>query len=90
MADIFWRRWLTEYLPLLQERSKWYNIERNLCVGDVVLICEDNCPCGQWPMAVVEEVHAGQDQLVRSVKLRSGHRELVRPISKLCLLEESQ
>ena len=90
MADIFWSRWLTEYLPLLQERSKWYNIERNLCVGDVVLICEDNCPRGQWPMAIVEEVHASQDQLVRSVRLRSGHRELVRPISKLCLLEESQ
>ena len=88
LADKFWSRWLTEYIPLLQERSKWYDSVRNLEVGDVVLMCEDNAPRGQWPMGVVEETHQGSDGLVRSAKIRIGQSYKVRPITKLCLLEQ--
>ena len=89
IADKFWSRWLKEYLPLLQQRVKWYDSVRNLSVGDVVLVCDDNCPRGQWPMGVVEEVHKGRDDLVRSVKLRCGTTRKTRPITKICLLEEA-
>ena len=72
----------------MQERSKWYDSVRNLEVGDVVLMCEDNAPRGQWPMGVVEETHQGSDGLVRSAKIRIGQSYKVRPITKLCLLEQ--
>ena len=41
-------------------------------------------------MGVVEEVRSGRDELVRSVTVRCGQRRLVRPVVKLCLLEEAQ
>ena len=38
MADVFWKHWLTEYLPTLQVRQKWLRPKRNLKVGDLVLV----------------------------------------------------
>ena len=26
IADLFWRRWLLEYLPTLNNRSKWHDV----------------------------------------------------------------
>jgi len=40
LADLFWRRWMKEYLPLLQRRQKWLKPQRNLKVGDLVLVCD--------------------------------------------------
>lgn len=44
MADLFWRRWTQEYLPLLHERQKWNTSKRNFSVGDVVLIVDSSVP----------------------------------------------
>jgi hypothetical protein len=38
LTDQFWARWLKQYLPSLQIRSKWHGMQRNLAVGDVVLV----------------------------------------------------
>uniref|UniRef100_A0A5S6Q738 Integrase catalytic domain-containing protein n=1 Tax=Trichuris muris TaxID=70415 RepID=A0A5S6Q738_TRIMR len=51
IVDRFWRRWLKEYLPTLQRRSKWTKDHANLEVGDVVVIVEPQLPRGQWPLA---------------------------------------
>ena len=40
LTDVSWRRWLSEYLPSLQERQKWLKPRRNFAVGDLVLIAE--------------------------------------------------
>ncbi|XP_071819881.1 uncharacterized protein [Apostichopus japonicus] len=42
LADLFWKRWLREYLPQLQQRQKWLKPKRNFEPGDIVLIVEDN------------------------------------------------
>ena len=42
LADLFWRRWMKEYLPLPQRRQKWLQPQRNLKVGDLVLVCDEN------------------------------------------------
>ena len=51
-ADVFWRRWLREYLPILQSRSKWHAGQRNLQVNDLVILVEES-PRSQWPLAKV-------------------------------------
>ncbi len=40
LADLFWSRWTHEYLPILQERSKWVRPKRNFEPGDVVLVVD--------------------------------------------------
>lgn len=87
LADSFWKRWLASYVPDLQRRVKWQHKVRNICVGDLVLICDSSCPRGSWPLALVKEVNVGRDGLVRSVRVRTSKTELVRPVTKLVLLE---
>ena len=88
MANVFWRRWLREYLPVLQSRQKWLLPKRNLVVGDIVLMVDEDTPRSVWPTARVLKVFPGKDGLVRSVEVKTRNSTLVRPVNKLCLLEE--
>ena len=87
IAEQFWRRWTRLYLPELQRRVKWVNATRNLSVGDLVMIADENMPRNLWPLALVKEVITGRDGLVRTVRLRTRCAELVRPVTKVVLLE---
>ena len=87
LSDIFWKRWITEYLPSLQERQKWLKPRRNLQINDIVLLVEPNTPRGQWPLGIVTKVHKGSGDYVRSVEVRAGNSTKVRPVTKLCFLE---
>lgn len=88
MANLFWQRWVREYLPLLQERQKWYSKKRNLNVGDVVLIVDSNAPRNSWPMGVVLETIPDKLGFVRQVKVKTATNILTRPIDKLCVILE--
>ena len=90
LSNHFWTRWLREYLPLLQERKRWILKQRNLAVNDLVLVVKENAPRGQWLLGRVTRVIPGTDGLVRAAEVRTGNSTLLRPISKLCLLEESK
>ena len=72
LADVFWSRWLKEYLPALQERQKWLHPQRNLQVGDLVLILHDNTPRNSRPLGLVTRTYPGADGLVRTVQLRTA------------------
>jgi hypothetical protein len=87
LADVFWTRWVKEYLPSLQQRQKWLDPVRNFEVGDLVLILNENSPRYQWPLGIVTDTNKGPDGLVRSVQVRTKTGTYTRPIHKLCLLE---
>lgn len=87
LADHYWKRWMKEYLPSLQERPKCPREQNNLKVGDLVLIADDNVNSNQWPLGRVVNVYPGVDNLVRSAELRAKGTTLKRPVTKLCLLE---
>ena len=40
LANMFWNRWLKEYLPLLTKRNKWTYEVGNLEKDDLVLVVE--------------------------------------------------
>lgn len=58
-ANLFLRRWTEEYLPTLQRRQKWLQLERSLAVGDVVLIVDILAPRDSWLMCVSLEIYEG-------------------------------
>ncbi|KAH8388811.1 hypothetical protein KR215_000935, partial [Drosophila sulfurigaster] len=41
-------RWKDEYLKKLHKRTKWQSSTRNLRIGDMVVIKEDNLPSNEW------------------------------------------
>ncbi|XP_075163287.1 uncharacterized protein LOC142235924 [Haematobia irritans] len=82
----FWHRWHKEYLCRLQSRPKWNKIERNIRVGDLVLLLHERSVPGQWPLARVEQLHPGPDGLVRVVTLYCNGKYIKRPITKICFL----
>ena len=87
LTDVFWKRWLKEYLPTLLVREKWINPRRCLTSGDLVLICDETVPRGNWPLGKVIEAHHGKDRYVRSAKVRTSSTIHTRPVTKLCFLE---
>ena len=87
LADVFWTRWIKDYLPTLQSRNKWLKPETNLSPGDLVLIRHEHTPRGQWPLGLIQRVFPGSDGLVRSVQVRTASGDYERPITKICLLE---
>lgn len=89
LADLFWRRWMREYLPQLHERQKWLQPQRNAKVGDLVMIINEATPRNVWPMGKVIEVMPARDGFVRRVRVKTRTSVLIRPIDKLCLLLEA-
>ena len=87
MAENFWKRWTREYLPTLIGRQKWREQKKNLQVGDVVVVLDDDLPRNSWPLGRIESVSVGRDGLVRSAEVKTKSSRLVRPVTRLCLLE---
>ena len=47
-SNVFWRRWLKEFLPALNALEKWYTSNELLKIGDVILVLEENIMRNHW------------------------------------------
>ena len=88
-ADCFWKRWIREYIPTLQQRQKWIREKANLKIGDVALVVDNNPPRGRWLLGRIIKTFPGQDGKVRLAEIKTKNSTLTRLISKLCLPEEA-
>ena len=92
LAAIFWKRWKVEYLNTLQNRRKWTSVEKNVSLGDVVLVRDKELSRNSWPLGIVTKVMPSDDGLVRKVELRmiidGNPKTFLRPISEVVLLVE--
>ncbi|XP_030753188.1 uncharacterized protein LOC115880190 [Sitophilus oryzae] len=88
IQQVFWKRWSIEYLNRLQNRPKWLKSSKNIDVGTLVLLKEDDTPPLHWPLARVIEVFPGGDGKIRVVTLQTSNGSYVRPITKICLLPD--
>jgi len=82
----FWSAWSKDYLNKLSNRTRWYKVQPNVKVGDVVLVRIKDVKPGDWPLALVDEVFPGADGLVRKVVVKMGGKFYPRPITSLVLL----
>ena len=89
-ADVFWRRWVKEYLPTLTRRTGAHDKFPNLKVGDVVVIADPNSPRSSWPLGVVDKTFPGKDNVVRVAEVRTSqgiYRRPTRLLAKLDVLD---
>ena len=44
LLDALWRKWRTDYVMTLQQRSNWHGRKLNLRVNDLVLLTDETAP----------------------------------------------
>ena len=67
IVEQFWVHWVQLFAPSLVYRKKWHDRQRDLQVGDVVLVLDKDAFKGSYRLAIVTEVRPGKDGLVRNV-----------------------
>ncbi|XP_070144637.1 uncharacterized protein [Drosophila kikkawai] len=79
-------RWKEDYLKELHKRYKWQYPTRNLQIGDMVVVKEDNLPSDEWRLGRISSVFPGADDLIRVVQIRTARGTIKRPVHKVILL----
>ena len=88
LAAEFWRRWRREYLPKLTTRSRWRQHIANIKEGQLVLLVDDEKHRKTWTLARIIRVLPGDDDTVRVVEVKTKDGLYIRPVAKICSLED--
>ncbi|XP_058817804.1 uncharacterized protein LOC131681110 [Topomyia yanbarensis] len=83
---VFWKRWVSEYLPVIRRQSKWFGEVKAVAEGDLVLIVEETKRNG-WIRGRVVTVMKDSEGRVRQAIVQTPNGQLRRPVSKLALLD---
>ncbi|GFS55676.1 uncharacterized protein TNCV_131851 [Trichonephila clavipes] len=78
----FRKEYLSDLIQKFNEKSS-----REPKVGEIVLIGEDNKKRLFWPMARIIELIPGRDGKIRTVKLKTQHGIVLRPVQRVYPLE---
>jgi len=72
-------------------RGRWLRPTRNIKVGDLCLLRQENLPPTKWALARVQNIHSGTDGTVRVVTLRNSSGHIFKcPVVKLSLLPNEE
>lgn len=82
----FWKRWSSEYLTTLQERSKWVTAIPNIKVDDMVVVIDNQSPPLAWRLVRIVELFPGPDGTVRVARVLTNQGPITRPVVKLIAL----
>ncbi|XP_072930335.1 uncharacterized protein [Epargyreus clarus] len=86
LADIFWARWVREYVPLLQNRREPRSQGPFPQIGDVVLLVDENLPRNTWPRGKITNLYPGKDGVIRVVEVKTKSGLLKRATKKVIVL----
>ena len=79
---------IVEYVPTLRKREKWLAPQRNLTIGDLVLLHGEPGLRYKFAKALVTEVHPDKFGQVRRVTVFGADgNSYEREVAKICLLE---
>ncbi|XP_047024876.1 uncharacterized protein LOC124633636 isoform X1 [Helicoverpa zea] len=82
----FWERWRREYLAELQQRTKWRRPDRELKVGDLVILKEDNLPPLCWRLGRITKLYQGPDGVSRVADVLTSRGTVKRAVHKFCII----
>lgn len=74
LKQSFWKRWQREYVLQLQQRYKWSVESRNIEIGTLVLVGDDNLLPQKWLLGRVTELHPGPYKKVRVLSIKTKAR----------------
>ncbi|XP_062538896.1 uncharacterized protein LOC134207186 [Armigeres subalbatus] len=87
LANRYWRRWVTDYLPEITRRTKWHQTTKPISVDDVAIIVDPKLPRNCWPKGRIISVRIGKDRQIRSATLQTASGVYERPTAKLAILD---
>ena len=73
VVEQFWVHWVQLFAPTLVYRRKWHESQRDLKIGDVVLVLDHDTFKGSYRLAIVTEVWPSRDGRVRKVTVSYKH-----------------
>ncbi|XP_068994219.1 uncharacterized protein [Neodiprion pinetum] len=74
---------LSRWQHLQKRRGKWWTKTKNIEIGALVLLKEDNAPPLQWKLGRVVEIHLGTDGVVRVVAVKTATGTFKRAVKKI-------
>ncbi|XP_058456564.1 uncharacterized protein LOC131433962 [Malaya genurostris] len=86
LADMLWQRWLKEYIPSINHRSKWYEEQDPVEEGELVYLVDGNNR-RTWIRGIVEKVIRSIDGRVRRALVRTSKGVYRRAVAKLAVME---
>ncbi|XP_053692180.1 uncharacterized protein LOC128740643 [Sabethes cyaneus] len=86
-ADVFWKKWVAEYLPTLTKRTKWFQPAKPIEEGQLALIVDNGLPRNCWPRGRIVKVVRSSDGQVRRVTVQTASGLLERPAVKIAILD---
>lgn len=74
LADLFWARFVKEYLPTITRRTKWFDKVDPIAVGDIVLIIDETNRRNIYPRARVLATVVGSNGQVRRAQVQRADK----------------
>ena len=90
LSNMFWKRFIEEYLPMLNIRKKCNREKRDFTENDLAIMKNQHQDNSLWSVGRIISFNKGIDGKVRSVQVRLPNSTLTRPVKTLCLLEECE
>lgn len=84
-----WKRFHTDYLSLLQARTKWHLQTDKFSVGSLVLLKEDNTASLHWPIGRIVATYPSSNNVVRVIDVKTVKGIVKRGISGVALLPDN-
>ena len=69
IVDQFWKGWTRLYFPTILWRQKWHVQERNVRVGDVVVVRDSESKRGGWRLGLISDVYPDINDVVRNIEI---------------------
>ena len=83
----FWKRWLSDYVTILRNRSKWQDVQPELKQGQLAIMVDELKARKEWKLGKVTAI-TSSDGLIRTADvMTSGGRTFRRDITKPVPLE---
>lgn len=86
LKNHFWKRFVKEYIPTLNQRRTNFARTPQIRVGDIVLVADDNLTKNIWPRGIIIELFVGKDGIARSALVKCRNKNIKRPTCKLAVI----